>query len=291
MAKDRWTRQPVLVEGPLVALGIALATVTVAAPLGAQQLDRTRDRGPGIPVSMFGTYIEPGEIILYPFFEYYYDNDAEYSPQELGYGLDRDFRGEYRASEALVFLGYGISDRLAFEFEVAVISARQDKSHKDPTDMPERIEESGLGDVEGQLRYRWRRESEGGPGIFSYFETVFPLQKDKVLIGTQGWEFKLGTGFERGFRFGTMTLRLSVAYDEAEKKGEIGEYALEYVRRLKPWLGLYLGMEGSEDELEIIADTQWSLARNVILKLNSAFGATSKATGWAPEVGLMFRFR
>ena len=52
-----------------------------------------KDRGPGIPTSMFGTYIEKGQIILYPFFEYYYDNNYEYKPSELVYGLDQDFFG------------------------------------------------------------------------------------------------------------------------------------------------------------------------------------------------------
>ncbi|MGE5860715.1 MAG: hypothetical protein ACM34J_09190, partial [Ignavibacteria bacterium] len=41
----------------------------------AQELpEYLKDRGPGIPTSMFGTYIKKGELLLYPFFEYYYDN-------------------------------------------------------------------------------------------------------------------------------------------------------------------------------------------------------------------------
>lgn len=254
-----------------------------------QQLDRTRDRGTGIATSMFGTYIEPGQILFYPFVEYYHDNDAEYSPAELGYGLDQDFRGEYRAIEGLIFLAYGVSDRLAVELEAAVISARQDRSPEDPTAMPQRLEESGLGDVEGQLRWRWQRETDGRPELFSYFETVFPVQKKKKLIGTQDWEFKLGGGLIRGFGWGTLTARLSVVYDEGE--AGTGEYALEYLKRLSSLLAIYAGVEGTEDEVELITETQWSLSRDVTLKVNNAFGVTSKATGWAPEVGLMFRFR
>ena len=192
-----------------------------------QRIDRSRDRGSGIPSSMFGTYIERGEMLVYPFFEYYLDRNAEYKPAELGYGVDRDFRGKYRASEGLVFLGYGVSDRLAVELEAAVISARLDKSPDDFSSMPARLQESGLGDVEGQLRWRWNRESESRPELFSYFEAVAPLQKKKRLIGTQDWEFKLGTGIVRGFAWGTTTLRGEVEYDGAENEVGPGEYAVE----------------------------------------------------------------
>lgn len=256
-----------------------------------QPFDRSRDRGTGIPVSMFGTYIEPGQWIVYPFVEYYHDQNAEYSPLELGYGLDEDFRGKYRAVEGLIFLAYGLSNRLAVEFEAAVITARLDKSPDDPTSVPARIEESGLGDVEGELRYRWLQESARGPEIFSYFETVFPLQRSRTLIGTQDWEFKLGTGITRGFGWGTMTFRVAAEYDGAEQVVEAGEYAIEYLKRVSPALRAFLAVEGSEDEVEMIPEVQWFPRRDVAVKLNSAFGLTSKATDWAPEFGVMFYLR
>jgi hypothetical protein len=42
--------------------------------------------------------------------------------------------------------------------------------------------------------------------------------------------------------------------------------------------------------VEVIGEAQVFLTPNIFLKLNDAFGATSKATDWAPEVGLMFSF-
>ena len=57
-----------------------------------------RDRGEGISTSMFGTYITEGQLFIYPFVEYYYDTNMEYSPDEFGYPLIQDFRGDYRAS-------------------------------------------------------------------------------------------------------------------------------------------------------------------------------------------------
>lgn len=261
--------------------------------VGAQEEDLPvylRDRGTGIPTSMFGTYVRPGELLVYPFFEYYLDDDMEYSPSELGYELDEDFRGKFRGYEGLIFLGYGVTDWLAVEFEAAVMKAKLETSPDDPTDIPDKIEESGLGDVEGQFRLRWMKEQERRPELFSYFETVFPLQKEKKLIGTPDWEFKLGTGATKGFSWGTITLRVAAEYSMEESKVEAGEYAIEYLKRLSPAWRLYLGIEGSEDEVELIPELQWHLTNSIFMKLNSAFGITSKAEDWAPEVGIMFSF-
>lgn len=150
------------------------------------------------------------------------DHNFEYKPAELGYGLDQDFRGRYRADEGLIFIGYGISDRLAAEFEAGVIEARLDKSDKDTSTAPARIEESGLSDVEGQIRWRWNHERAGMPEFFSYFETVFPTGKENSLIGTSDWEFKVGSGMIKGFSWGTVTLRVAVDYSAAEKSFGVG---------------------------------------------------------------------
>jgi len=248
-----------------------------------------RDRGTGVASSMFGTYIRSRELITYLYFEYYLDHNMEYKPAELGYGLDQDFRGEYRAAEGLIFIGYGLTEWLALEFEAAITKATLRKSSEDPSSMPDKIEESGLGDVESQLRLRWIKEHKLRPEIFSYFETVFPFQKDRVLIGTQDWEFTLGAGIAKGFSIGTFTLRAALGYDTDESKVELGEYAIEYVKRLSPHWRAYLGVEGTQDEIELITEAQWHIiADTVVLKLNNAFGITSKATDRAPEVGIMF---
>lgn len=275
-------------------VGCALLTLLVCSTTARAESDRDapphlRDRGSGVPTSMFGTYIEQGEILLYPFVEYYLDNDAEYDPSELGYELDEDFTGRYRAVEGLIFLGYGVTDYLAIEVEAAVIDAKQERAFNDPSEMPDEVSESGLGDVQTQINWRWFRETKSRPELFSYFEVVYPLQKDKVLIGTSDWEFKGGLGAIRGFRWGTVTVRGAVEYDRSEDKTEIGELALEYLRRLSPSWRVYVGVEGVQDEIEFITEGQWHFSDRAFLKLNSAFGLTPKATDWAPEVGVMFR--
>jgi hypothetical protein len=124
--------------------------------------------------------------------------------------------------------------------------------------------------------------------FFSYFETVFPLQKDKKLIGTQDWEFKLGVGMTKGFNWGTMSLRFASEYDRSENKYETGEYALEYLKKVSEQFRFYLGIEGSEDEVEFITDLQFHVFKNGFIRVNNAFGVTSKATDYAPELGILF---
>jgi len=273
----------------LLAIGASSAPATARAA-GEELPSYLSDRGTGQPTSMFGTYIRKGELLVYPFFEYYLDNNAEYKPAELGYELDQDFRGKFRASEGLIFLGYGLTDWLAMEFEAAIISASLEKAADDPSATPARIEESGTGDVEGQIRLRWARETASRPEFFSYFEAVSPQQKSKVLIGTPEWEFKLGSGAVRGFAWGTMTLRAAVEYSKEESKLESGEYAIEYLKRLSPAWRVYVGVEGAEDEVELIGEAQWHVTDAIFLKFNNAFGVTSKAADWAPEIGCVFSF-
>jgi hypothetical protein len=285
-------------KSPIAVVALLLIMMTMmfqpsrsfsqAAPVGDELPVYLRDRGTGMPLSQFGTYIEKGEIKIYPFYEYYRDNNIEYKPAELGHGLNVDFRGRYRANEGLIFFGYGISDRLAVEFEMATISARLDKSSKDPSTVPARIEESGLGDMEGQLRMRWNRENAGKPEYFSYFETVFPTGKQNSLIGTSDWELKLGSGLIKGFGWGTITLRAAVDYSAAEKALGPGEYALEYFKRMSNRFRFFFMLEGTEDEVVLVPEIQWHFGRCVFLKANNGFGITSKATDFAPEVGIMF---
>jgi hypothetical protein len=250
-----------------------------------------QDRGTGVATSMFGTYIRKGEVIIYPFFEYYRDDNFEYNPEELGAEGLEDYRGRYRAKEGLLFFGYGLTEDLAFEMEVAGISASFEKSPDDPSSLPSLIEESGLGDVEGQLRWRWKRENENRPEFFSYFEFVVPHSEEKVLIGTPGVELKVGTGLTRGFSWGTLTLRGAVEYDEASSSPfDLGEYAVEYLKRVSRSWRLYAGSEGSSDELSLITEAQWHVTPNVFVKLNNGLGLTSKAADWTPEVGVVFTF-
>lgn len=282
----------------IIRLLISAATILVCLPPAPARGETDgddlpyylADRGRGVPSSMFGTYIEKRQFLVYLFYEYYHDKDSEYEPADFGYGLMLEHEGKYTAHEGLVFLGYGITDRLAIELEAAVIRASLEKDESDPSAMPDVIEESGLGDVEAQLRWRWFEEHESRPELFSYFETVFPLQKDEILIGTSDWEFKLGAGAVKGFRWGTFTARAAVEYNRAEDKFELGEYAIEYLKRISRSVRVFAAIEGSQDEVELIPQVQLSPSDRVVIRLNCGFGLTPRATDFAPEAGVMFVF-
>lgn len=284
-----------MTTGPLKAgVGAAVMMAALGAfptQAAAQEEDPPvylKDRGTGQPTSMFGTYIRKGELLIYPFVEGYRDHDKEYQPSELGFGLEQDFRGRYRAFETLVYVGYGVTDWLAVEFEASAIKASLMTSPDDPTGVPDKIEESGIGDIEGQVRMRLLKERGGRPEVFSYVEAVSPNGRDKQIIGTPDWEYKFGGGIVKGSRVGTFTLRMAAEYSVEGSAFATGEYALEYLKRLSRGFRVYLGIEGNQDEVELINEVQWHLHDRVFLKINNGFGLTSKATDWAPEVGIMF---
>ena len=278
---------------------VAAAAALATAPLGAQEPSAQeppylRDRGTGVRTSLLGSYVRQGELLVYPFFEWYADKDLEYKPSELGYGPSIvDYRGRYRASEGILFFGYGVTADLALEFEAAVISAEIRTSPADTSSAkPPRVRESGLGDVEGQIRWRFQRETATRPELFTYFGTVFPFQKDRHLIGTQHWEHFFGLGLVRGYRWGTLTVRVAGEYSAASQpQFDAGEYAIEYLRRLSPAWRVVAAIEGNQvDEVSVITEIQWQPHRHAVFKFNNGWGVTTNATDFAPEVGVMFSF-
>jgi hypothetical protein len=273
-----------------ISLYLILGLLVVADTATAQEAAPfLQDRGTGVATSMFGTYVRKGEWLFYPFFEYYRDSNLEYAPSEFGVPGDEDYRARYRAREGLFFVGYGITNDLAVEFEIATIRAAFDKSSADLSAVPARIEESGLGDIEGQIRWRWRRETVERPELFSYAELVVPHHRDRPLTGTAGWEVKLGTGVTRGFSWGTLTGRAALEYDSSSSSQlDLGEYAVEYLKRISPRWRAYVGIEGNSDEVALITEIQLHLTPSVFVRLNNGLGLTSKATDWAPEVGILF---
>jgi len=259
------------------------------APASSLADTRLKDRGEGIATSMFATYVRPGEFLFYPFFEHYRDGNYEYSPSQFGYPGDTDFRGNYRASEGLFFLAYGVSDRLAVEFEVATIQASLQKAPGDSSLLPSERRERGIGDIQTQINWRWLKETDDRPEVFSFAEIVFPHNRERPLTGTADWAVKIGTGVIRGYRWGTITARGAIEYDlSSSSRLDLGECAFEYLKVVSPKWRVYAGVEGTFGELSLITELQWRPTKNVTVKLNNGFGLTSKATGWAPEVGVMF---
>ncbi len=249
------------------------------------------DRGRGMATSLFGTYVGAGELIVYPFYEYTRTTAFEYKPSELGFEGGEDFLGKLVERESLLFLSYGVSDRLSVELEASLYTrATFDKAADDPSAVPARLEESGFGDVDMQVRWRWREETAARPELFSFVELTPPLQEDKHLVGTQDWEAAFGLGVIRGYRWGTIYGRLAIAYDGDGNQVELGEYAFEVLKRVSDDWRLVAAIEGESDEVSWIGEAQWTFARHAFLKLNCGFGLSEKAPDIAPEVGILFHF-
>ena len=125
-------------RAPCLALLLAVLPAWASKPAAAQPLPvYLADRGPGISTSQFGTYVEPGELIVYPFYEYTRTPKFEYHPSELGSAGSKDFLGKLFEDEALLFVAYGISDRLAVELEGALYAKTTfEKAAEDPSDLP-----------------------------------------------------------------------------------------------------------------------------------------------------------
>ncbi len=288
-------------RGRRSAWGVALSLVAglaALAPAGAAEAQPKptpapylADRGPGLPASLFGTYVERGQLLVYPFYEYTKTSAFEYKPSELGFAGEEDYLGQTVEQEYLLFLSYGISNRFSVELETAVYSTVSfDKALDDPSAVPAEIEESGLGDVDMQLRWRWKKEGAHRPELFSFFEVTPPLQSDKELLGTSDLEAALGFGVIRGHRWGTLTGRVALAFDGDGNQLEVGEYAAEYLKRLSPRWRVVATLEGETDEVSLIGEAQWFFGARALLKLNCGLGLTEKAPDFAPEVGVLFRF-
>ena len=291
MLYDPFTAPKVHVSIRAVVLGVFLAAVARTVSAQRPLPPYLADRGTGITTSMFGEYVRAGEFVFYPFYEYTRFSEYEYKPAELGFGIDQDFRGKFVENEANTFFAYGLTDRILLEFESAIwTTATLTKNPSDPSALPPVLKESGFGDTQAEIRYRIAHEKSKRPEFFSYVEVDFPFQRNRRIIGTQGWEYKFGVGAIKGFSFGTLTLRVAGEATQEDHRPAFGEYALEYLKRFSPKFRFYTGVEGDQDEVEYIVEGQYRLSRNVHLKLNSGFGVTSKAPDFAPEVGIFFTF-
>ncbi|HEV8632344.1 MAG TPA: hypothetical protein VGV61_18665, partial [Thermoanaerobaculia bacterium] len=82
----------------------------------------------------------------------------------------------------------------------------------------------------------------------------------------------------------------SVAWDAEDKRPEIGEYALEYIKRASPRWRFVVLLEGESVEVSLIPEAQWTLTPHALLKLNCGIGLSPQSPDVAPEVGLMLRF-
>ncbi len=64
--------------------------------------------------------------------------------------------------------------------------------------------------------------------------------------------------------------------------------ALEYLKKVNSWFRFYVGVEGTQEEWELINDLQFHLNEWMFIRVNNALGFSPKATDYAPEIGVVF---
>jgi hypothetical protein len=254
------------------------------------------DRGPGVATSTTGLTLGPGELLVFASFERSENSGFEYSPNDFDVASGEDFQGNLRTSEEVVFLGYGLGDAFALGLEVAAARATFHRDEEDATGTPASVRESGLGDVQAELTWRFQRETERRPELYLFAEVALPHDRSKPLTGTPDWLAHVGVGLAREFSTGSLLSRISAEYDLAsESPLDFGEWSLEWLHRFSSSWRLSAGFEGNIggannlDEVWTVADLEWRLAGRLALRFHSGYGLTSKTKGWSPEVGLVVR--
>ncbi|MGI9543327.1 MAG: hypothetical protein ACR2MX_08715 [Cyclobacteriaceae bacterium] len=245
------------------------------------------DRGNGMATSQNGVYVEKHDFVVAPFYQYSYSKDKDYVPSEFGFNSDEEFTGKSIDYDGILYVGYGINDWLMIEGRGGIVGARQYRNKADDSGFPEMISEHAVGDVEAQVRWRYGKETEKRPEVYSYLDFVFPFDKEKTIIGTQNLEVKFGTGVIKGFSWGTISARASLQYIEGENVVETGIYAIEYLKRINNRLRIYVGIEGEQDDIGIAGDLQVFLAPWIFTRISNSFGLTPKATDYAVSFGVV----
>jgi len=263
----------------LAAVVLALAFVAPAAQ-GA------------VPTSQLGVSVQPGELLVQPIVEYARDSNFEYDPAEFGFPSTGEFKGHYHRDIETLWVAYGLGQQLALDFGASAARATLDRAFEDQTGMPERTEESGLGNLRARLSWEWGLPRERRPAYFAFGEFFVPHDRKRVLTGTADWVFQFGVGASREFASGVLSVRAGVLFEEASASAtDWGEVAVDYLARLSPRyavLGALVVNEG--DEVSLRAELRCAITPRIDLRVGSAVGLTSHGNDIAPEVGVLFRF-
>ncbi len=269
------------------ATACTLLAAAAAPPAAAAQ----SDRGTGIRTSMVETYVERGQLLIYPFYAYSWDHNFEYQPSMFGIALDQDFEGTYRTNEVQVFLAYGVTDWLALELEGSQIAADFTKDPSDASGTPDQLRETGTADIAAQIRLRLSQERGRRPEFFAAIEVLPPSHASSTLIGDAQWDVKGEIGATRGYRWGTMTFRTTIEYNRGDTHWDLGETSLEYLKRLSPAWRVLAAIEGGEggapDDWVLRTAARWRVTRGLDLKFVNGLGLFPKSTDWEVQLGAL----
>ena len=258
--------------------------------------DFLRDRGPGVPTSLFDIYVARHELDVVPFFAYLDNQGFQYSPDELGVPGEETYRAKVRTEQGVLFLAYGVSDSVSVGLTVAAGGATFHKSSADPTAVPATIDESGLSELRPEVTWRFLTETERRPELFAFMTVGLPHSKDKYLVGLDGWLLKPGLGVAKGFSWGTLVARFGFEYDTSSASPlDFGAWMVEAQRRFSPKWWASAGFEGvtggpyNLDEVYLTGEVVWEPKPGFGVRLRPQLGLTRYTKGWGIEVGFVFR--
>jgi hypothetical protein len=271
-----------------------LGVVETKKPAVAEELagNLLRDRDNGATTSLLGSFVRKGEWMAYTFYEFERDSTAGYTGEDLGFEGDEEYVGQSTEHQAIMLLAWGVTPDLAIEFEAAFYqrATLERDPDDDTTGMPDRFSESRYGALEAQLHWRIATETEHRPEFFANLEVGPPDAGDMVLLGNSDWEAEAGLGAIKALPWGTMAVRASVAYDAGDGEIEMGEYAIEYCRRLTPSCRIAAALIGEPDELSLLSEVQWRFRENAFTRINVALGVTDEAPDFGGQFGAVFSF-
>ncbi len=279
-----------------VLCGICLCHNPARAEDVPQSAGYLRDRGPGVPTSLSGIYLNRDEWLGAASYQHLENRGFQYSPEEFGFVDDNDYLGKYESSGGILFVGYGVSESIALGLKVTGGSIKLTKASDDLTSMPVEMKESGIGEIAPELTWRFMTETAHRPELYTIVSVLIPQNRDKNLIGTQDWVVLPGVGLNRGFSWATLSARMNFEYDSASESAiDFGKWSIEGQRKFSDVWWVSAGLEGQVgggsnfDEAWQIAFVQWSPTPHVTVRFGSRIGLTQQTEGWTGEIGIVVR--
>jgi hypothetical protein len=232
-----------------------------------------------------------GQLTAYPSFRRFENRGFDYSPDEFGFPLEEDFKGDYRASQGALFISYGLSADLSVGVRATVANARFRKASSDHSGLAGETTESGLEELSAEVAWRFSGNDGGPTELFLLTQILAPHDGDKLFLGQDGVMILPRLALIRTLSWGLLDGRLGLEYDSgSETPFDVGRWSLHALGGLTGSLDLGGGFEGqigganNFDEVWLTTYLQWSARPNLMLRVSSDFGVTALTRGWSPQI-------
>lgn len=279
-----------------ILCGMGLCHMVARADDVPGSAEYLRDRGPGVPTTLTGIYLDQDEWLGAASYQHLENRGFQYSPEEFGFADANDYLGKYESSAGILFVGYGFSNSLGLGLKVTGGSIKLTKASDDLSAMPAEMKESGISAIAPELTWRFMTETAHRPELYAIVAVLIPQNRDTALIGTPDWFVLPGIGLNKGFSWATLSARMNFEYDAAsESTIDFGTWSIEGQRRFSDAWWVSAGLEGQVgggsnfDEAWQTTFVQWYAGPHVAVRFGSRIGLTQMTEGWTGEIGLVVR--